>query len=688
MGGMGRKRKTFLPLLLLCVLAFLPFLPFPPLLPVQPLHAQARRAMTLLDLAEMQRVLDPQLSPDGRFVLYALSRADWKVGRPIWQLWRQETGGGAPVQMTFADNGVTPAFTRWSPDGRTILFHRDGQLMVMPSDGGEPKALTKHATGVSAPAWSPDGAAVYFLASEARTAAERERDRLRDDVYAYDETFKHRHLWKIEVSTGVEQAITSGEWTVVSYRLSRDGQRIVFERAPTPLTDDSSRAETWIVDATGEHARAVTSNGIEESEPELSPDNQHVLFLANANARLEPYYNQNLFVVPAAGGTPTALFPDFPYEFDRATWSPDGRSILTVVNMGVHSEIFRIDVAARTYKQLTDGNHAIPPSPSPTWSLEPRAKSLVYLLDEPTRFGDVWTLSLQSGAAKRVTGVFDSLERTFALPRQEKLEWKGADGSAVEGILFYPADYQPGTRYPLVVQMHGGPYESDKFGGGAGVLLNYFPVLSGKGYVVLRPNYRGSSGYGNAAYRDVVGHYFNNMYLDVLAGVDALVAKGIADPDRLVVMGWSAGGHLTNKLITVTGRFKAASAGAGAANWLSMFAQSDVRYSRVPWFGGTPWQKNAPIELFWIQSPLKDAANVTTPTLFFVGENDARVPMAQSIEMWRALKSNGVPTRLYVAPREGHNWGELRHFIAKANAELAWFEEHARGRAYTPEKTP
>jgi dipeptidyl aminopeptidase/acylaminoacyl peptidase len=655
---------------------------------VPALHAQARRPMSLMDIAELPRTSDPQLSPDGRFVTYALGHADWKANRLIYQLWRQEIGGGAPVQLTFSDSGVTSTFSRWSPDGRTILFHRDGQFLTMPADGGEPKALTKHATGVSFPTWTPDASAVYFLAADARTADERERDRLRDDVFAYDETYKQRQLWRVTVATGEEKAVTSGDSSVTSYRLSRDGTRIVAIRAPSPLQADAYRSEIWIMDATGEHARAITSNAVEEVEPELSPDNSQILFMAGANASLEPYYNQNLFVVAAAGGAPRALFPEFPHEFDRASWTSDGRTIVAVVNMGVHSEIFQIDPAARTFKQITDGRHSIPSSPAPVWSVEPSAGRIAFLFDEPTRFGDVWTMPIAGGTPTRVTGVYDDLDRRFALPRQEPFEWKGADGATVEGLLFYPADYDPSRRYPLVVQMHGGPTESDKFGSGAGLLQNYFPVLTGKGYVVLRPNYRGSAGYSNAAFRDLVGHYFNNMHLDIIAAVDALIAKGVADPECLVIMGWSAGGHLTNKLITMTDRFKAASAGAGAANWISMYAQSDARASRTVLFGGTPWQAAAPIDLYWSQSPLKDAARVKTPTLFFVGENDARVPMPQSIEMWRALKANGVPTRLMVAPREGHQWTELRHVIAKANAELEWFEKYARGRDYTPEKTP
>jgi len=649
-------------------------------------HAQSRRPMSLVDIAELPRVLDPQISPDGHFITYAQSHADWKLNRPVWNLWRQDLAGGEPVRLVGHDDFI-PAFTRWSPDGKTIAFEQAGQIYLLPADGGEPRQLTKHATGVSFPTWSPDSTAIYFLAADARSAEERERTRVRDDLYAYDENFQQRHLWKILVATGAEQAITSGNFTVASYRVSRDGKHIAFQRAPSPLAGDAYRGEVWTMDATGQKARAVTSNNVEEFEPELSPDNSQILFVAAANAKLEPYYNQNLFVVPASGGIPRALFQNFPYEIDRAMWTARGR-IIAVVNMGVHSEILQIDPASGAFTQLTDGAHGIPSYPAPGFSYEPRADQLVFLLDEPTRFGDVHTLSLTTGKTTRVTSVYDTLDTTFALPRQERVSWKSADGTTIEGLVFYPADYDRSKRYPLVVQLHGGPAESDKFGAGVGFFQSYFPVLTGKGYLVFRPNYRGSAGYGNESYRDVVGQYFRNQPSDILTGVDNLIAQGLVDPDQMVLMGWSAGAHLANKLITMTSRFKAASSGAGAANWISMYAQTDDRSRRNVWFGGTPWQRNGTFDEYWNSSPLKDIANATTPTLLFVGDNDPRVPMAQSIEMYQALKSLGVPTRLLIAPREGHQWAELRHLLAKANAELEWFEKYARGRAYTSEKTP
>jgi dipeptidyl aminopeptidase/acylaminoacyl peptidase len=186
----------------------------------------------------------------------------------------------------------------------------------------------------------------------------------------------------------------------------------------------------------------------------------------------------------------------------------------------------------------------------------------------------------------------------------------------------------------------------------------------------------------------MVGHYYSQSHLDVVAGVDHLITVGTADSEKMVKMGWSAGEHMTSKIITYTNRFKAASSGAGAVNWISMDGQSDVRIYGTPWFGGTPWQEDAPIKVYWGNSPLSDIWKVKTPTIIFVGENDPRVPMTQSVELYRAHKSNHVSTRLYVAPREPHGWRELRHRLFKMNAELEWFEKYAMNREYIWEKVP
>jgi dipeptidyl aminopeptidase/acylaminoacyl peptidase len=641
--------------------------------------------MTLVDVLNVPQVSDPQLSPDGRQVLYVLAESNWKANRRVSHIWKINTDGTGAIELTTGPDGETSP--RWSPDGQTIAFvakrgeAEANQIYLLSNAGGEARPLTNHATAVSNLEWSPDSSLIYFRAPDPKSEQQKAREKVKDDVFLFDEDYQQQHLWSVSVSNKAEHRITEGNYSVVNYRLSRDGQKIAFHRAPTPLLEDMDQSEVWVMDSLGSAARQITHNKVAENGAELSPDNSQILFTSQSNQKFESYYNSKIFVAPANGGEARVLLPDLAYEVERAMWSKDGRSIFFLANMGVHSELLEVSAAGGKVRQLTNGTHALT-----NWTLADAANQHIFTAQERMSPGEVWTLDSVGSAPRKITSVFEYLTRDFRLPRQERVDWKGADGTTVEGLLYYPLDYRQGQRYPLVVQTHGGPQASDKFGFGG--TQNYVAVLAAKGYLVLQPNYRGSTGYGDTFLRDMVGHYFQNAHLDVMAGVDYLIQAGIADPDHMIKMGWSGGGHMTNKIITFTNRFKAASSGAGAADWISMYAQSDTRAFRTPWFGGTPWQKDAPISVYWNNSPLKDVANVNTPTIFLVGQNDQRVPEPQSIEMYRALKSNGVPTHLYVAPREPHGWQELRHVLFKMNVELDWFETQAMKRAYTWEKAP
>jgi dipeptidyl aminopeptidase/acylaminoacyl peptidase len=648
-------------------------------------RSQTPRPMGIVDLLSLPRLSDPQLSPVGKDVLYTRADADWKSGRRVSHVWRAPTDGGAPVQLTSGAEGENGP--RWSPDGKTIAFTAKrgddefAQIYLLPVDGGEARRLTTHASAASELTWAPDGSAIFFKAPEAKTADEKAREKARDDVYLYDENYKQTHVWKVTVESKTETRITDGDFSVTDYDLSEDGRKMTYLRAPTPLLGDGDRSEVWVANADGTNAVQVTKNAVQETNAAISPDNGSVLFLSGSNARFETYYNGRLFVAPAGGGAARVVVGETePLDVDRAIWSKDGKSIYFLANLGVHEELFVVPAAGGKPRQLTDGKHNIGAISAAA------ADRFAFTISGSTSAGDVFTMSAGDVTPKQITHVFDYLPRDFKLGRQEAITWKGADGVTIEGVVTYPADYQAGQKYPLAVMTHGGPQAADKYS--IGSMAYEIQVLAGKGYVSLQPNYRGSTGYGDAFLRDMVGHYFQNAHLDVMAGVDELIRRGITDPDRMVKMGWSAGGHMTNKIITVTDRFKAAAAGAGVAQWMSMYAQSDIRSYRTPWFGGTPWQAGAPIEAYWNNSPLKDVAKVKTPTLFFVGEKDPRVPMPQSVEMYRALKSNGIPTHLYVAPREPHGWGELRHQLSKLNAEIEWFEKYATKRPFTPERAP
>jgi dipeptidyl aminopeptidase/acylaminoacyl peptidase len=650
---------------------------------VASLSAQEKRGRTFVDSLEQPVVGDPQLSPDGKQIAFIIDRADWKQNRRVSHIFRINSDGTGQVQLTFGERGE--GSPRWSPDGKWLAFttrrepDQNNQIYLLSAAGGEARRLTNHPTSPGSLTWSPDGKSIYFLASDDKTAEEKEKDKVRDDVYTFEENnYKQRHLWITDLD-GRSKRITDGDWTVSGYELSDDGARIAMTRMPSPLLEFSDRTEVWVMDATGANAKQLTSNKVPESNASLSPDGKTVLYTSGSNEAGDIYYNAKIFLVPAAGGPAKILLPDVPYETSNAQWSKDGKTIYFEANMGVHDEILKVDVATKQVTPITKGDHALA-----GWTFAEDAGMHVFTRNTPDRPSEIYTLAASPNASMtRVTSVFDAELAKFKTAKTEKITWKGQDGVAVEGLLTYPVDYQPGTKYPLIVNTHGGPAASDQFG-----FATEIQVYAAKGYAVLRPNYRGSTGYGDTFLRDMVKGYFKQAHLDVLAGTDAVIAMGVADPNRLVKMGWSAGGHMTNKIITVTDRFKAASSGAGAANWISMYAQSDHREFRTPWFGGTPWQANAPIDLYWNHSPLKDVSKVKTPTIFLVGEQDPRVPMPQSVEMYRALKTNGVPTHLYVAPREGHGWTELRHRLFKLQAEMEWFEKYVNNRSYSWEKAP
>src|SRR5205085_8742116 len=305
-------------------------------------HAQSKRRLTLVDLLNVPRLTDPQLSPDGRQVIYQLAEADWKTNKRISHIWRVGIDGGGLVKMT---NAMGEQSARWSPDGNMIAFAGkraltdEAQVYVISNAGGEAKAVTHHATSVSRLTWSPDGKSIYFVAGDPKTSELKDRESLKDDVFAFDENYQQNHVGTVAVDSGTESRITSGDFSVLEYRLSDDGKKIVMHRAATPLLESADTSEVWLTDADGSHAQQVTNNRVPENSAFLSPDNSQVLFLAATNERFDKYYTRRLFAMPASGGSARVISPP-DYEIDRALFSKDGKSIYFLANRGAHAELF------------------------------------------------------------------------------------------------------------------------------------------------------------------------------------------------------------------------------------------------------------------------------------------------------------------------------------------------------------
>ncbi len=628
----------------------------------------AQKPLTLVEILSLEAPANPALSPDGSQVLFEISQADWKTNRRVPHIWRIATVGGSPmVKMT---NGAGETNPVWAPDGTRFAFLRRvdnrNQVFVQPIAGGEAEQWTRHETAASQPAWSRDGSRLYFV------ALDKTPTRGRDDHFSFEQNQPYRRLWEISNDdVRRERRLTDGNFDIRQYSVAPDGRSLLYVAAPSPLLDDRGQVEIYRLDLSTGEKRRLTDNRVAETDPRLSLDGNQILFLAPSDPQLaDGYHQRGVFVMPAAGGPPRLLAPDFPGEVLAAAWAEQG--ILVLANTGVESHLYRLRPNDRRPQPVTSGRQAIA-----EFHYQAGPDRWVAIASSSTSPGDLWI------GDQRLTTLNPVLEKA-ALGRVDSYRWKGQDGAEIEGVLVYPVGYQPGRRYPLVTQIHGGPQSSVKATFAVSG-TNYPQYWAGQGYIVFQPNYRGSTGYGNAFLRDLKGYYWRHAADDVLAGIDALVREGVADPDRLGIMGWSAGGHMTNWLITHTDRFKAASSGAGAANWISMYSQSDVRSHRDFWFGGDPWGDKAPLDVYLKSSPAFLAQRVKTPTLIMVGERDERVPMPQSVEMYRALKRNGATAELVIFPREGHGFQELRHRLAKATKEFGWFEKYIRGAEYTPE---
>jgi len=551
------------------------------------------------------------------------------------------------------------------------------QIYLISPFGGEAEKLTDSKTGVNSFVWSPDSKRIAYVAQRPLTEAEEKKQKDKDDAQVVDANFRFSHLWVIDANStasGSERAkateIVKNDWVVSDPQFSPDGKRLSFTVNPTPKADDGQMSDIYIANSDGSGSpRKLHENEGPDNAARWSPDGKWIAF-ASRPAKKGLLGFANLYIISAEGGAPRSVAPNHDAPAPTVTWSRDGSTLYFSETHRTTSQIFSVPSAGGEVKTISSGDAILGGV-----SFARNADKIAFTRSDIQHPGDVYVSSLSNFNPAKLTDHNPQIN-DIALGRGEVIRWKSKDGREIEGVLVYPIGYEAGKRYPTIANIHGGPSGvwTQAFPGTHG---NYAHIWAGKGWAVFLPNVRGSSGYGEkflmANYRDWGG----GDYQDIQSGLDELVKRGIADPDKMGQTGWSYGGYMTAWTLTQTNRFKAVMVGAGLTNMFSMYSTNDLQRVLEGYFGAEPWDD---LEAYWTKaSAMAHIKKAKTPTLILHGANDQRVPIGQAQELYMGLKKNEIPVQLVFFPREGHGLQEPRHQLDKMKREYAHFSKYVLG---------
>jgi len=636
------------------------------------------------DTLNIQRVGNVDVSPDGSHVLFTVTQAVLapETSAYLTQIFLANRDGSESVQLTHGE--ASSYAPQWSPDGKCIAFlsSRSGRnnVWLIREGEGEAHQITEIPTSVSSFKWSPDGKLIAFTAIDPQTPEELQAEKEKNDARVIGENVKMQRLYVVSLAqalVGNYQArqLTVGNFNTggpdvpEAYDWSPDNQSIIFSHSQTPGQADWPSTRVSLVNINNAQIKPLVCGDAVAFDPHISPDGRWVACKVYDDPPWE--WSSVVHLVPLNGGPVRALAETHDRRPDLIGWSEDGLFIYFTEYHGTRVRLCALPVDGSPLVVLFEPDGIIEKV-----RLNRTRTAVGFTLEDPSNPPEVYVSRLDTWDPVQVSRVNEPI-RQLPMGHTEVIRWKSVDGLEIEGLLTYPIGYESGKRYPLLVSVHGGPASSwTRFFIGTQSFYSPIAAFAARGYAVLRGNVRGSTGYGKAFRRANYRDWGGKDVQDLLAGVDHVIAMGVADPDRLGIMGWSYGGFLTASTITQTPRFRAAMIGAGIVNLVSNMMGNDSPGFMSSHFGGEIWEV---AELVCERTPIVHADTVTTPTLILHGEHDQRVPVWQGYEFYNALKRCGCVTQMVVYPRTGHVPGEPKLLLDVMVRTMEWMEQYVRG---------
>jgi dipeptidyl aminopeptidase/acylaminoacyl peptidase len=619
----------------------------------------------------------PNVSPDGKHIVYTVNETIMSADKSetLTQIHLATTDGKDSFQITFGDKSSTNP--KWSPDGSRIAFtspRKDNKsnIYVIRANGGEAEMITDVKASIPDFEWSPDGNSFAFLMPDPKTDDEEKNDKGKNDFRWVDENIKQTQIYWVSLARDANgkrepKKLTTENYNVSTFNISPDGKQIVFSHVKSPVANDWTTSDVSILDVASGKISAIAKTAAAETSPVFSPDGKSIaLIISDIPVRWAQ--NNDVYIYSIADSSLKKLAASFDGQPVIVGWSADGKSIYFTEAKKTETGFYSLDVATNKISEVGKTVGVFSVTINSTGTMFGMTWQNAVLPPE------VYVSGVNNLSPVTISKVNTDLAK-MTMPKTEVIKWKSTDGREIEGLLTYPIGYQAGQKVPLILNVHGGPAGvfNQSFIGGRGV----YPLASfaAKGYAILRPNPRGSSGYGVEFRRANIKDWGGMDYQDLMSGVDTVVKMGVADENRLGVMGWSYGGYMTSTIVTKTKRFKVASAGAPVTNLMSFNGTADIPSFIPDYFGGNSWDN---IEIYKQHSAMFNVKGVTTPTMIQQGDADVRVPISQGFEFYNALKSQGVPTRMIVLPRQPHGPTEPKMQLAAMQSNLDWFDKYLK----------